>query len=575
MIFSIVTNIFIISIMCSLVILPVMFARRYLGNLTGTKWRVVVWMIILIRLCVPVITHTPIGIVKDSYGVNAYASQENKVVEVNYNNHINNTSNTINNTDYTSKNTSFTDLEIKLSSNSSSKNILCFIYVIGVLISLIFLITNYIATHYHIRKLKKCSHANVLNLVDTLRLQMGIKNRIDVLVDDKITTPMFYGLFNPCIVLPTSTLSDDINKLEFIFLHELTHYKKLDIIKICILEIAKCINWFNPILYLVKTIIIQDIEIACDENVLSKSTKRNSYEYSTIIAEYSSGKVLNNVVSVGFSFGNCKTLKARLTMIKNRKNYKTRILDTIIIICIASLLLSCTTTKITIPKSISQSFDWRDEGIVLTPQNQGEHSTGAVFAAIGMFESSIARETGQLINLSEQQFIDNTDYIKLNKGISVEKVLDFATNNKIVKESVLPYSGQKNSQIFLPSSKETGYLLQSWNSIILADKEADEQLKIIKEHLISYGPVVTNIGFYEDMKAYQGGIYKSDNSKEALYGHWVTIVGWKDNKIGNDGYWIVKESLGTEWGEEGYCKIAYNDACGINDYILFYIESTT
>jgi hypothetical protein len=49
--------------------------------------------------------------------------------------------------------------------------------------------------------------------------------------------------------------------------------------------------------------------------------------------------------------------------------------------------------------------------------------------------------------------------------------------------------------------------------------------------------------------AYKGGIFEDDNCGEIGVNHAVVIVGW-----GTD-YWVVKNSMGTEWGEQGYAKI--------------------
>jgi hypothetical protein len=67
----------------------------------------------------------------------------------------------------------------------------------------------------------------------------------------------------------------------------------------------------------------------------------------------------------------------------------------------------------------------------------------------------------------------------------------------------------------------------------------------------------------DDFFFYKGGIYESvleskEWAKAFPYGqanHWVTLVGYDDA----GGYWVVKNSWSTDWGEEGYGKILYED----------------
>ena len=67
---------------------------------------------------------------------------------------------------------------------------------------------------------------------------------------------------------------------------------------------------------------------------------------------------------------------------------------------------------------------------------------------------------------------------------------------------------------------------------------------------------------FEDFLNYTGGVYELDRSKRYnLVGfHLVMIVGYQDDPSYNSGgYLICKNSWGTEWGENGYFKIKYED----------------
>jgi hypothetical protein len=75
----------------------------------------------------------------------------------------------------------------------------------------------------------------------------------------------------------------------------------------------------------------------------------------------------------------------------------------------------------------------------------------------------------------------------------------------------------------------------------------------IKEALLER-PIPTSMTVFEDFLFYKSGVYHHVTG-EALGGHAVLIVGYNDD----EGYWIVKNSWGREWGEDGLFRVRYDD----------------
>ena len=67
-------------------------------------------------------------------------------------------------------------------------------------------------------------------------------------------------------------------------------------------------------------------------------------------------------------------------------------------------------------------------------------------------------------------------------------------------------------------------------------------------------PVPCGMYVYEDLKNYVGGVYEPLTGQENLGGHLVCIVGFDDSQS----CWIVKNSWGPDWGEDGFFRINYN-----------------
>jgi hypothetical protein len=75
----------------------------------------------------------------------------------------------------------------------------------------------------------------------------------------------------------------------------------------------------------------------------------------------------------------------------------------------------------------------------------------------------------------------------------------------------------------------------------------------MKQALVEHGPLVICIHYWRDFLYYRGGVYKNHTGRP-IGGHVVAIVGYDDSQS----CWIVKNSDGTGWGEDGYFRMAYD-----------------
>lgn len=94
---------------------------------------------------------------------------------------------------------------------------------------------------------------------------------------------------------------------------------------------------------------------------------------------------------------------------------------------------------------------------------------------------------------------------------------------------------------------------------ILGQGDVDE----LKTIVAKYGPVAIAIEASSKFQAYESGIFHDPHCEHAL-NHGVLIVGYGSEK-GKD-YWIVKNSWGPDWGEDGYIRVDRNNVkCGFAD----------
>ncbi len=108
----------------------------------------------------------------------------------------------------------------------------------------------------------------MLDRFSAVAKQAGIKGTIELCVNSQVASPMLMGFFRPCVILPSTNLSE--TAFYYIVLHELTHCKRLDILYKWLVQITVCLHWFNPMVYLMRRELAKACEFSCDAAVLAR-----------------------------------------------------------------------------------------------------------------------------------------------------------------------------------------------------------------------------------------------------------------------------------------------------------------
>jgi len=205
--------------------------------------------------------------------------------------------------------------------------------------------------------------------------------------------------------------------------------------------------------------------------------------------------------------------------------------------------------------SLPSRLDWRNNGgnFVTPVKNQGQCGSCWAFATTAALESYtlIQNHTPNTnLDLSEQVLISCSGAGSCDGGY-IHKASDFIRDTGIPLESCYPYTATNGyCANACPNWQSSTYKIGAWQWVTTDQPTLDA----IKNALYTYGPLVTSMIVYTDFYYYSGGIY-SHTWGENDGGHAVTIVGYDD--IGQ--YFIVKNSWGTGWGENGYFRIAYSE----------------
>ena len=214
-------------------------------------------------------------------------------------------------------------------------------------------------------------------------------------------------------------------------------------------------------------------------------------------------------------------------------------------------------------KCLPNSLDYRKLGVVTPVKNQGRCGSCWAFSAIGALESKHALQTGKLTEFSEQSLVDCS---KSNYGCSGGFMHD-AFNDILISSGIrlntdYPYVGsQQSCDTTIPYFTEFVFLGYKFTL-----SHSTASLK----NALQFNPVcIALAGDPMKFLFYGEGIFDCEECS-TKNNHAVLLVGYEiDNDIP---YWIVKNSWGEKWGENGYIRIKMIEGDGIlgmNQYGLY------
>ncbi|XP_047740490.1 procathepsin L [Hyalella azteca] len=198
---------------------------------------------------------------------------------------------------------------------------------------------------------------------------------------------------------------------------------------------------------------------------------------------------------------------------------------------------------------LPDKVDWREKGAVTPVRDQGHCRASYAFSAAGALEGQMFLKTGVLPVLSTQQLVHCSQYRYCKGGLPALSYEYVERNGGLATEEQYPYhgpGGQCQKNITSQAAVSHGYR---------AFKKNDEWA--LKEAVAKYGPVTVGISvvpprYGPDFYDYTGGVFYCPERGDI--NHSVLVVGYSTSEKGWD-YWIVKNSWGEKWGENGYFKL--------------------
>ncbi|KAJ1279064.1 hypothetical protein BS78_04G126600 [Paspalum vaginatum] len=224
---------------------------------------------------------------------------------------------------------------------------------------------------------------------------------------------------------------------------------------------------------------------------------------------------------------------------------------------------------------LPDDFDWRDHGAVGPVKNQGSCGSCWSFSASGALEGAHYLATGKLEVLSEQQFVDcdhecdssepDSCDSGCNGGLMTTAFSYLQKAGGLESEKDYPYTGTDGRCKFDKSKIVAS--VQNFSVVSMDEGQ-------ITANLIKHGPLAIGINAAY-MQTYIGGVSCPYICGKQL-DHGVLLVGYgaagfAPIRLKEKPYWIIKNSWGENWGENGYYKICrgsnVRNKCGVDSMV--------
>ncbi|XP_026148785.1 dipeptidyl peptidase 1 isoform X3 [Mastacembelus armatus] len=220
--------------------------------------------------------------------------------------------------------------------------------------------------------------------------------------------------------------------------------------------------------------------------------------------------------------------------------------------------------------ALPEHWDWRNvDGVNFVSPVRNQASCGSCysFASMGMLEARLRILTNNSATptLSPQQVVSCSEYSQGCDGGFPYLIGKYVQDFGIVDESCFPYVA-RDSPCGVPQKCGRIYTAE-YNYVGGFYGGCSESAMMLE--LVKNGPMAVALEVYPDFMHYEGGIYHHTGLADPfnpfeLTNHAVLLVGYGRCPVTGQKYWIVKNSWGNTWGEDGYFRIRRgNDECAI------------
>ncbi|WP_172408128.1 M56 family metallopeptidase [Desulfosporosinus sp. FKA] len=237
----------------------------------------------------------------------------------------------------------YKNLLVSIGTSPFTYSVLFFIWIIGIVVSLV--VTLFVNRRFaHGIEAQAVNDLKLLNAFNEAKQKLNIQGTIPLILTKTVTSPSLFGLFHPKLLIPAGVL-DKFNpaELSHVFIHELFHHKRRDVMVNWFTQGLLIVHWFNPIFRYAFYRMREDQEISCDAKTMEYVgiTDPKNYAY-TLIKLAENNMKTPKIAGLASLSGSGTQIKRRIKMIKvfRKVSLKWSILVVTLVIVLAAITLS-------------------------------------------------------------------------------------------------------------------------------------------------------------------------------------------------------------------------------------------
>lgn len=211
-----------------------------------------------------------------------------------------------------------------------------------------------------------------------------------------------------------------------------------------------------------------------------------------------------------------------------------------------------------VARDLPATVDWRTQNVLTPVKDQKQCGSCWAFSATGAIEAQWVLAGNPMVSLSEQNLVDcSSSYGNrgCNGGIMQSAYKYIVANNGIESEADYPYRASGPNACSYSASQKAA-TISSYKTLARGDESA------LQEAVVNVGPISVAIMATSAFQFYKSGVFYDASCGSSL-NHAVLAVGYGTS--GGSDYWLIKNSWGTSWGQNGYGMMSRNrnNNCGI------------